>query len=114
MKINNRIYNVAIIVQFILLLHFIFKDDSSEKYNYPDSRCRLEDYRECSRKLDSTFLERRNKDSLKDNSVPDSLTRRFTKYNRNINFIDTVKVSYPGKDGVIITKYYPLHKTIID
>lgn len=120
MKTNNKLYYITIVLQFILLLYFAFCKECTNKYKYYNYKDKLQDYKECSRKLDSVFLERRNNNKCQNTLTTDASVRclkkydNYTVYNKNINFIDTVKVSYPGKDGVIITKYYPLHKTIID
>jgi hypothetical protein len=98
----------------MLLLYFAFCKDCNTNYSYPNHINRIDDYRECSRKLDSVFLERRKKKEMSDNWTIDSSAANTKITRRDSYYIDSIKVSYPGKDGMQIVKIYPLHKTIVD
>ena len=112
---KNKLYYSAIILQFILLLYFVFCKDCNGEYTYPDYKNRLEDYRECSRKLDSAFPERRNEKEIAVSWTADSSAANTMQLlDRHNTYVDSIKVSYPGKDGMQVVKTYPFHKVIVD
>ena len=109
---KNKLYYSAIILQFILLLYFAFCKDCNGEYTYPDYKNRLEDYRECSRKLDSAFLDRRKESEMSVSCTSAANTIKL--HDIHNTYIDSIKVSYPGKDGMEVIKTYPFHKVIVD
>ena len=113
--LTNKLYYTALILQLMLVLYFAFCKDCNTNYSYPDYVNRIADYRECSRKLDSVFLERRREKEIAVSWTADSSAANTIKLlDRHSAYVDSIKVSYPGKDGVSVVKTYPLHKTIVD
>lgn len=115
---NNKLYYSAIILQLsILIFTCLFRNCVTCGHdNYINT---IRDYRLCANKMDSLILDNRNK-ALQLKSCKDSVKqigieeKPYTVNNKTINFIDSIKVSYPGKDGMEVIKTYPFHKVIVD
>jgi hypothetical protein len=111
---NNKLYYLATILQFVLLLFFYFTREcvNCEHDNYINT---IRDYRLCADKMDSIItVNKGNTLTCKDSSESSIKSEPNILHGKNIHFVDTVKVSYPGKDGVLIVTKYPFHKVIVD
>lgn len=119
---KHKLYYIAIMLQLILFVFFYCVKDCKSRgmYSFSD---RTNDYLTCANKLDSIFLERKNHSfGQQDKTIEGDETfenktieyKPYTIHNKQVNFIDTVKVSYVGKDGVLVITNYPFHKVIVD
>lgn len=122
---KNKLYYFAILLQMMLVSFFYFtKECVSCGHEYYIGR--IEDYKTCAHKMDSVFKEQRDKhntekideigidsDKAKHKAETDN-DKEYNVYDKTVSFIDTVKVSYVGKDGVSVVTNYPFHKVIVD
>lgn len=122
---KHSLYYMTIIIQFTVLIYYIFFNDNIKRSSleYPDGNLNLKYNIEFGKKLDSILLERKKQNKLAEEyyncnrKEVEVQTRQSNVYKTTDNqfyTIDTVKVSYVGKDGVTVVKKYPLHKTIVD
>jgi len=109
----NKLYYFSLVVQSVIVLFFMMGAKCKDcNIFYMD---RINDYKKCSETIDSFVRERRLIEAAKDKQR-DSVEhyKSYMKYEKEVYFHDTVKVSYVGQDGVQVVTKYPFHKTIVD